>query len=308
MPDPPVNSVFEEPWWLDAVAPGRWDEAVVRDAGEVVARLPYVVRRRAGLTVVGQPPLTQTLGPWLGPLPSRPAKRLGREKALLGELIARLPRVDVMEQDLSPALTYALPFHWAGFTVGVRYSYRLEDLGDLDAVWSGLHESARGKVRKAGRQLEVVDGGDLEPLLRLTARTLARAGASPVDADLVRRADSAAAERGRRALRHAVDATGRVHAVAYFLWDHRTTYYLLAGRDETLPNLGAPSLLIWDGIRAAGGRGHVFDFEGSMIEPVEEFFRAFGGRPVPYLRVAKASGRGRALVAARAARRRRRGV
>jgi hypothetical protein len=45
-----------------------------------------------------------------------------------------------------------------------------------------------------------------------------------------------------------------------------------------------------------------------MIEPVEEFFRAFGGRPTPYLRVTRASRRGRVLLAARAARRRRRGL
>ena len=28
-----VNSIFEQPWWLEAVAPGRWREAIVEKDG-----------------------------------------------------------------------------------------------------------------------------------------------------------------------------------------------------------------------------------------------------------------------------------
>jgi len=31
----------------------------------------------------------------------------------------------------------------------------------------------------------------------------------------------------------------------------------------------------------------VFDFEGSMIEPVERFFRSFGAQRVPYFGITK---------------------
>jgi len=44
----------------------------------------------------------------------------------------------------------------------------------------------------------------------------------------------------------------------------------------------------------------VFDFEGSMLPPVERYFRAFGARQTPYLRVSRTSRRGRAALAARA--------
>ncbi len=53
-----TNSLFEEPWWLEAVAPGRWREAVVTSDAGPEARLPYVLKRRMGLTLVAQPPLT----------------------------------------------------------------------------------------------------------------------------------------------------------------------------------------------------------------------------------------------------------
>ena len=60
---PWVNSVFEQPWWLECVAPGVWGEAVVRRGDEVVARLPYALRQRFGLPTITQPQFTQTLGP-----------------------------------------------------------------------------------------------------------------------------------------------------------------------------------------------------------------------------------------------------
>ena len=37
-----TNCIFEEPWWLDIVAPGEWHEATVEENGKVIARLPYV--------------------------------------------------------------------------------------------------------------------------------------------------------------------------------------------------------------------------------------------------------------------------
>jgi hypothetical protein len=73
---PCTNALFEQPWWLESVAPGAWGEAVVRRGEEVVARLPYAYRRPLGMTVISQPPFTQTLGPWLATTEGKYARRL----------------------------------------------------------------------------------------------------------------------------------------------------------------------------------------------------------------------------------------
>jgi hypothetical protein len=44
----------------------------------------------------------------------------------------------VFRQCSSPATTNRLPFYWSGFEVAVRYTYRIEDLIDLDCVQRGL--------------------------------------------------------------------------------------------------------------------------------------------------------------------------
>ena len=60
---PCANAIFQQPWWLDAVAPGHWVQAVIERDGRTVARLPYAVRGRGRWRMLTQPPLAQTLGP-----------------------------------------------------------------------------------------------------------------------------------------------------------------------------------------------------------------------------------------------------
>src|SRR5262249_11080896 len=108
--------LFREPWWLDCVAgPGNWGEVEVREGGRLVASLPSAIQRRLGMTFLKMPPLTQTLGPWIAPLPGKPATVLGREKDLIEELIAGLPAHDHFSQSFHPDITNWLPWYWLGF-------------------------------------------------------------------------------------------------------------------------------------------------------------------------------------------------
>src|SRR4051812_48518844 len=59
------HSVFQESWWLDAVAPNAWTEIEVTRGGAIAARFPFVLRSRLGVSTIMNPPFTQTLGPWL---------------------------------------------------------------------------------------------------------------------------------------------------------------------------------------------------------------------------------------------------
>lgn len=293
-------SLFQEPWWLDAASPGGWDEVRVEQGGEVRARLPYVVQRRAGLTRIGAPPLTKTLGPWIAPSEAKYANALSTEMDSLEELVARLPRHDVFRQAFAPEQTNWLPFYWAGFEASARLTYRITDLTNADALWKGLRENIRREIRKAERHVEVVDDLDLDQFIRVASKTFERQGLSRgFDEAALRRIDDAAAARDARRILFAVDEGGAVHAGAYFVWDERVAYYLLGGGDPQLRTSGASSLLMWSGIRHAATTSRVFDFEGSMLRPVERFFRAFGARQTPFL-VATRRGRRASLLSAAA--------
>jgi hypothetical protein len=317
-PEPPgdsipwTNALFEQPWWLDSVAPGAWDEVVVRRGDEVVARLPYAYRRRLGMTVIAQPPFTQTLGPWLAPSDGKYSRRLDTEMKLLGQLLELLPPYQYFRQCFATALTNWLPFHWAGFRATVKYTYRIEDLSDLDRVRQGFQEHVRRGIKKAGNVLEVDHDLPLDELLRLDAETYARQGLpAPYTQEAVRRLDAACAMRGARRVLGAVDSQGRTHAALYVVWDAKAFYALIAARDAQLQAPGANTLLYWEAIRLASEVSRVFDFEGSMMRPIEHYFRGFGGHQTPYFCVWKSGPAARVALGARSARealrRRRRG-
>lgn len=54
-----------------------------------------------------------------------------------------------------------------------------------------------------------------------------------------------------------------------------------------LRNSGATSLLMWEAIKFASTVSKKFDLEGSMLEPVERFFRGFGTVQKPYFTISK---------------------
>lgn len=283
-------NLFQESWWLEAVAAGEWDEVVVKRGGQVAARLPFVRRKKLGTTWLLQPKLTPCLGPWIRASDAKLTNQIAEEKELMQELMEALPKFDLFRQSFAPEVTYWLPFYWQGFSQTTRYTYRLTDLTDLASVWAGVRENIRREIRKAKKRVVVRSDLDIDYFARVWNLSFARQGApSPVSKDFLQRIDSACSKRGCRRMFFTEDALGKIHAVAYLIWNADCAYYLMGGGDPDLRNSGAGSLVLWEAIAFAATVTRQFDFEGSMLEPVERFFRAFGGRPVPFFCLTKLS-------------------
>lgn len=282
----PQGSPFATSWWLDATAgAGKWRTNALEQDGRIVAAWPTVVRRsRFGDVHVGAP-LTPCLGPLLPPGgDAGPVRRRAAEIEQLEALADSLVPYAHLEARCHPAFDYWTPLHWRGFTQTTFYTWRLNDLTDLEATFAGMRENVRRQVRKARKVGLSVEEGTLDDFLPLHRQTFDRQGlaaAAPQEA-LLRRIDAAAAARDARTILVARDGEGRAHSASMFVHDSRCTWYLLGGSDTQLRSSGSASLVMWSGIERAAASGHVFDFEGSMLQHVERFVRAFGGEPVPY--------------------------
>ena len=295
-----ANSIFQQSWWLNAVAPNVWNAVEISKGSQIVARLPYAIQKKRGRTMITMPPLTQTLGPWLALSPAKYAKQLSQQKDLMTSLIEKLPSCDYFQQNFHYSITNWLPFYWHGFTQTTRYTYVIEYLSDLDQVWAGFQENIRTDIRKAEKRIKVRTDLDIESFLDINSLTFERQGLKlPYSRELVRRLDTACAQHEARKIFFAEDDQSRIHAAIYLVWDENSAYYLMGGGDPELRNSGATSLLMWEAIQFAATVTKKFDFEGSMIEPVERFFRAFGARQVPYFQVTRMSRRMKLLMAGR---------
>ena len=278
--------MFEQPWWLEAVAPGRWAAAEVVEDGKLQARMPYVLGCRGGKVIATMPPLTQTLGVWFRPQEGgKYVNWLSRRGELLRSLIGQLPCKNV-DLTLDSAVDYVLPFRWQGFRCEPSFSYRFTNLTDVEALFRGVKDSRRSEIKKAGKMLTVRDDRSVDVLIDMMRCTFRRQGRQGVvDEALVRRLDEACREHHASRLLVAEDADGRVQGAAYFVYDARCCYYLAGGANPEYRGSGAQSLLIWEGIKFASSVSRMFDFEGSMIEDIERNFRSFGSGVVVNYRV-----------------------
>lgn len=286
----PSIPIFSKDWWLDSVAGDAWDVVLVEKGDQILASMPYTMRQGYGLNVISQPALTQTLGPWLRPSTAKYARRLSQEKDLLQKLFEQLPKFAHYQQNWHCTRTNWLPLYWLGYEQTTRYTYRLEDLSSEEQVWGELQENIRREIRKASNKegVKVRTDLDIEAFLTLNEKVFARQNmALPYTRDFVRRLDKAAAQNQARKIFIAEDEQGRHHAGVYLIWDDNTAYYLMGGGDPDLRNSGATSLCMWEAIQFAATVTKSFDFEGSMIEPVERFFRGFGAVQTPYFSISK---------------------
>lgn len=296
----PSIPLFSQAWWLDATAgKGNWDVALVHKGDTIVAAMPYVSRKRYGLLMLGQPTLTQNLGPWLRETTGKPATQLAQQKDWLQTLIAQLPPYAHYIQNWHWQMGNWLPFYWAGFKQTTRYTYILHALGDEQSLWQGLRENIRTDIKKASDRFKLCVRDDLalEDFLVLNRMTFARQDmALPYTESFVRQLDQACVDRQVRKIFIAEDEQGHRHAGVYIVWDGNSAYYLMGGGDPELRNSGATSLCMWEAIKFAATVTQRFDFEGSMLEPVERFFRAFGAQQTPYFTVTKTPSRALKIV------------
>ena len=277
-------------WWLDAVCgPDGWDVALTENSGEVLAALPFVMQKKLGFTMLRMPRFGSSLGVWLKYPPGQKYEsKLNFEKKMIREIIHKLPPFDRFYQRFDPSFTNWLPFFWEGFSQTTRYTYVLPDLTDEAELFKGFRQNIRREIRKAEKQLSIETPDDTGSLYPLIVKSYQHQGkATGFSQAYFQQMDDVFRSRSCRKILLAVDGDGHIHAGAYIVWDQQTAYYLIGGSDPAFRSSGAGSYVLWAAIRSAAQTVSRFDFEGSMIEPIERFFRSFGALQVPYFAISK---------------------
>lgn len=294
---PYVNSIFQQPWWLEAVAPGRWREIVLRREGEVVARLPYVMKKKYGLKLITMPKLTQTLGPWLKISEGRYFKQISRRQEWLIDLINELPPHDYFLQYFHYSITDWLPFYWKGFTQTTYYTYIIEDLNNLDRNFFNFEHSKKKNIKKAEKLVIVCEDLSSDAFYANHVLTLKKQGkVISYSYDLFRRIYEASYAHNSGKTWFAKDNKGNIHAAIFVIFDQNSAYYLVSSIDPEFRNSGASTLLLRDAIKYVSQFTNRFDFEGSMIKEVANSFRKFGSIQKHYFQIAQMNRRMKMLM------------
>jgi hypothetical protein len=273
--------VFAKDWWLDVVCEGgEWNAVVVEKGGKISAVMPYFLRKRMGITLIKQPKLTQTLGLIVNyPEGQKCYKKLSFEKKIIEEILSMLPKFGYFSMAFNYRFENMLPFIWKDFSVRVQYTYVVEKFGD-----EKLTDNRRRRIKKAIKYgVSVFESDDIEKFYTLNKKTFERQQKKiPYDFIFVKKLYEACKKHQAVKLLFAKDTKENVIAAGFFLFDDMTVYYLMGGIDPNYKDLGGMDLVLYTGIKFAMREKKVFDFEGSMIEEIERYFRSFGAQQRPY--------------------------
>jgi len=195
-------------------------------------------------------------------------------------LIDKLPAFKQFDYNFSYNFTNFLPFIWKDFKFDVRYTYMIEDLSNLDELYSNFQYDVKYSIKKANKNgLIVKEDGSIKEFYEVNKKTFDRQKMQmPYTLEFLTNLDNVLCEHGNRKILLATTNDGKIIAGVYLLYDKNCTYYLMGGADPEYRKLCAQTLLIWESIQFASKVSEKFDFEGSTVKGIESSFRQYGGK------------------------------
>ena len=296
--------LFHQPWWLDALASANgssWDVALSRSKdGNIIAAWPYFRGLKLGMDTSLSPILGSYLGIWID-YPEENWKeetRQSYQNNIVKDLLPQLPEFHLMKQNFTPTFDNWKGLYWAGYDQTTYYTYVLDNIKDHESVFAGFKSNLRNSIKKLGYTFSIGATNDLVAFYEINKKSWSvQDGKIPYTLDYLQKLDDALINNGNRYIRLIKDANNNIVAGAYIVRDNHTAYNLMLGTDPNHRHSRAAEILLWDVIQEMSQYVDRFDFEGSMIEGVSQFFKAFGGKQQPYSVISKSKNKWIAIAA-----------
>ena len=284
--NPAAIPVFFQSWWLDAVCKDEWDAVISRKGEQVSGCWPYRINKRIGISFLRNPKLTPYTGPLvLFPQDMKESNCDSYEYEVTEELLKSLPEADVWGLSLLPGFRQAGVFKRFSLNIGVQQTFLLNVQKEDTDLFQQMKESIRRNIRAAEKEIIIASEPEaIHELFEFQKQTLSEksVGQAYTEDEMKRLLEACLAHASGEILTARQD--GIIQAVIWNVWDASTSYYFMGAKNSKAENYRAMSALLWHCIKKAKARGNKnFDFEGSMDEGVERFFRGFGGRRELYL-------------------------
>ena len=279
----PAGTVFMTTAYLDGLGVG-YDLHVVRAEGRIVAGMP-LTRGIGGLRT--NPLYCKYLGlAWEGPLKAD----FSDYYAHVETLAALVKATKSFDYTFHPSVPSWMPFHWLGLHEQTAYTYVIPAAAK-DSWW----DAADSRIRRAARRglkggVTIREGSagsaaDVASCYKLANMPFTSRGARPLmSEERFCRLVAALAAHDMVRIWFAEETGKGATSAAAVLYDWQAAYFVFNGSSPHA-EAGSNASLLAQIIQDALNRGLDFDFEGSMIKPVETFYRRFGGELRPYSRI-----------------------
>lgn len=286
----PQGMIYSCYHFMSALEPD-WQAVFIRNNDMIHAVMPFTIKSKAGIPYSTQPVFTQYWGIMFRPAETNStAKFFEQKRQWVRMILNTLPDIKLFDYNFSPAFDYPLPFFWQGYSVSNRYSNQIDLRKTKEELWSGISEKTRSHIRKSEKDgLTITSGHEIDEVIKIFRKAKDEKIKNMTDSHYKALADIARhyMQIGMCYTLIARDKEGKPVAGTLHFKYKTTTIYFLGTNDPEYKGTSALSQVIWTAIQQAKEDCTVFDFEGSMIEPIEHFFLSFGAAPAPYLNIRK---------------------
>ena len=243
-----------------------------------------------GLSVYRAPPYTQEMGPFLKIDARNPVSIMDTWKKvlfLISDTLEKLP-YSIMSFALSKDIADMQPFIWNKFKVVPGFTYILDLSMHIDEIWKRMSNERRKNIKKGIKDNLITKKiDDFEVVRSLVLMTYSRQEKKINEFYLNKVLFEFANKNNSYA--YATYKGDEAIASTFCIYDTKSAYYLMGGYNYKNKHNGAGAMSIWESIKYAKIKGmKFFDFEGSMNQNIERYFRGFGGQLIPYFSVNKA--------------------
>ncbi|MEE9438607.1 MAG: hypothetical protein V3V14_06365 [Saprospiraceae bacterium] len=264
--------VFYRDWYLDAVTDKNWDVVIVEKNNRISGAYIYSLSSKLGIKYILNPQLC----PYTGPI----FFQKNNQSDILVDMLSQLPKHVLIIQD-----------YWHQNVLGdvtvtnlkrKKHTYIIDKRVKSEELSKKLSNDYRRKIKKATKKLTYNEIDDFELMINFAIKSFDRKKVNfPYQKSLCMAMDKAVIQYGKRKIVKCTDEDDNIVAMGYFLSDNNWVYNLINAVTTDYRHNGM-NLIIWNEIEAALKNGKSFDFEGSMIPGVENFYKRFCGQKTAY--------------------------
>ena len=269
----PNGRIYAYSWYLDAMTANQWDALIGGDY-EYIMPLPW--KNRYGISYLITPYFVQQLGVY-------------SLKELTPDVFVRfIDAIPFKFRYINLNINYpdSIAGTKATFTQKRRTNYTLDINRDYDAIAAGYSRNV-SRILKTELDCQLIESDNLKNSIAIYQHKIATktANNSPIAFERLLQASITAQSHKQLLPVELVDSQGKVLAAFIFFLSHGRIYYIAGTQTPEGKAVHATYRLINELFRKYSRTHKIFDFEGSDIPGVAEFFRKWGSIPEYYTHI-----------------------
>jgi len=290
--------LFMQDWYLDIVCNKQWDVLIFSKDNDCVAFFPYYIYKKYSFSSIRPAMFSPHQYPILNQdyLTKHP-KILTHNHTLyhfeneISEYFASaLDKMNLSACFFSTTTDFLsiTPFVWHRFSACARFTYVL-DLTNENII-NFFSNTLKRRIRKAERELVISrKEWDLKQIYSVLKTTFTRQKtAIPYSFELFTNIVTTCVKNNCGKLFVCTDKEDNILSVLFMAWDNECAYSLIVGSNYDNQQRDAGTLTQYISIMYAQQIGKKkYDFEGSMLRGVENFFQQFGAERKIYISLTK---------------------